>query len=422
MANGEFKKFIIYSLFLAVLILPMVGFPGTHFEAERAFVVWGIFVGVLALGMLNQVVRQSAVYQKTLGGRQSLSRRISKQFKKIPARHWILMLLAAVAAYPLLANNYMIDVGITCLIYIVLGLGLNIVVGLAGLLDLGYIAFYAVGAYTYSLLNLHFGMSFWLCLPIGILLGAILGCVIGYPTLRMRGDYLAIVTMGFGEIIRLILNNWDNLTQGPNGLLGMAKPSIMYPSFSHGGLEWATYSLKSLHALYYFIFLIAVLTVIGVRRLDQSRIGRAWVAIREDEVAAELSGVPTTWLKLLAYAMGAAFASVAGAFFAAKLSYTNPNFFIFMESCIVLCIVVLGGAGSIPGVILAGILLIAVPEVFRELQDYRMFAFGLAMAVMMVLRPEGLIPATRRKFEPSDIETEPVGGLDEGYQAVDSRT
>jgi branched-chain amino acid transport system permease protein len=180
--------------------------------------------------------------------------------------------------------------------------------------------------------------------------------------------------------------------------------------------------LKSLHALYYFILLIAVLTVIGVRRLDQSRIGRAWVAIREDEVAAELSGVPTTWLKLLAYAMGAAFASVAGAFFAAKLSYTNPNFFIFMESCIVLCIVVLGGAGSIPGVILAGILLIAVPEVFRELQDYRMFAFGLAMAVMMVLRPEGLIPATRRKLEPSDIETDTIEELEESYQAVDSRT
>jgi len=422
MGNGEFKKFIIYSLFLGVLILPMVGFPGTHFEAKRAFIVWGVFVGVLALGMLNQVVRQSSIYQKTLGGPQSFNRRVTKQFQKIPVRHWTLILLAAVAVYPLLANNYMVDVGITCLIYIVLGLGLNIVVGLAGLLDLGYIAFYAVGAYTYSLLNLHFGMSFWLCLPIGILLGAILGCVIGYPTLRMRGDYLAIVTMGFGEIIRLVLNNWDSLTKGPNGLLGMAKPSIMYPAFSNSGLEWATYSLKSLHALYYFILLIAVLTVIGVRRLDQSRIGRAWVAIREDEVAAELSGVPTTWLKLLAYAMGAAFASVAGAFFAAKLSYTNPNFFIFMESCIVLCIVVLGGAGSIPGVILAGVLLIAVPEVFRELQDYRMFAFGLAMAVMMVLRPEGLIPATRRKLGLSDIETDTIGELEESYQAVDSRT
>jgi len=203
--------------------------------------------------------------------------------------------------------------------------------------------------------------------------------------------------MGFGEIIRLVLNNWDKLTKGPNGLLGMSKPAVYYPAVTDEGLRWVTYSLKSLHSLYYLMFVIAILTVIGVHRLDNSRIGRAWVAIREDEVAAELSGVPTTWLKLLAYAMGAAFASVAGAFFAAKLSYVNPNFFIFMESCIVLCIVILGGVGSIPGIILAGIALIAVPEIFRELQAYRMFAFGLAMAVMMVLRPEGLIPASRRK-------------------------
>jgi branched-chain amino acid transport system permease protein len=309
------------------------------------------------------------------------------------------VLLLCLALYPQVANNYMVDVGITCLIYVVLGLGLDIVVGLAGLLDLGYIAFYAVGAYSYSLLNLHFGLSFWSCLPIGIVFGAVCGCIIGYPTLRMRGDYLAIVTMGFGEIIRLVLNNWDKLTKGPNGLLGMAKPAIKYPALTEGGLQWVVYSLKSLHSLYYLILAIAVLTVIGVGRLNDSRIGRAWIAIREDEVAAELSGVPTTWLKLLAYAMGAAFASVAGAFFASKLSYTNPNFFIFMESCIVLCIVVLGGVGSIPGVVLAGFVLIAVPEISRELQNYRMLVFGLAMAVMMVLRPEGLIPASRRKRE-----------------------
>ncbi len=399
MAKSDFKKFVIYSLFLGILILPMVGFPGRTFEAVRAFTIWGGIVGILALWLLNKTVRRSGVYQRTATTFSPLKNTVLEKFYKLPTKFAILALMIAVAIYPLLANNYMIDVGITCLIYIVLGLGLNIVVGLAGLLDLGYIAFYAVGAYSYSLLNLHFGISFWLSLPIGIIIGAIFGCIIGYPTLRMRGDYLAIVTMGFGEIIRLVLNNWDKLTKGPNGLLGMSKPTVIYPAFTEGGLEWVVYSLKSLHALYYLMFIIAVLTVIGVRRLDNSRIGRAWVAIREDEVAAELSGVPTTWLKLLAYAMGAAFASVVGAFFAAKLSYTNPNFFIFMESCIVLCIVVLGGVGSIPGVILAGIVLIAVPEVFRELQDYRMLAFGLAMASMMVLRPEGLIPATRRKRE-----------------------
>ena len=399
MAKSDVKKFIIYSLFLGILILPMVGFPGRSFEAARAFTIWGGIVGILALWLLNKTVRHSDMYQKTSAHLAPFRNTVLKKFSKFPTKYYILLLLIAAGSYPLLANNYMIDVGITCLIYIVLGLGLNIVVGLAGLLDLGYIAFYAVGAYSYSLLNLHFGISFWLSLPIGIVIGAICGCIIGYPTLRMRGDYLAIVTMGFGEIIRLVLNNWDKLTKGPNGLLGMSKPEVIYPAFAEGGLKWVVYSLNSLHALYYLIFVIAILTVIGVRRLDNSRIGRAWVAIREDEVAAELSGVPTTWLKLLAYAMGAAFASVVGAFFAAKLSYTNPNFFIFMESCIVLCIVVLGGVGSIPGVILAGIILIAVPEVFRELQDYRMLAFGLAMAAMMVLRPEGLIPATRRRQE-----------------------
>jgi branched-chain amino acid transport system permease protein len=174
---------------------------------------------------------------------------------------------------------------------------------------------------------------------------------------------------------------------------------LYFPSFAGGGFEWVTHYLKSLPALYYLILLIAIVTIIGVRRLDNSRIGRAWIAIREDEVAAELSGVPTTWIKLLAYALGAAFASVAGGFFAAKLSYTNPNFFLFMESCIVLCIVVLGGVGSIPGIVVAGFVLIAVPEVFRELENYRMLAFGGIMTTMMVLKPEGLIPASRRRRE-----------------------
>lgn len=414
MAKDDLKKFIIYSLFLGILILPMVGFPGSSFETTRAFTIWGGIVGILVLWLLNKTIRRSDMYQRSASHFAPFRNSVSSKFYKLPKKYYILLLLIVVGSFPLLANNYMIDVGITCLIYIVLGLGLNIVVGLAGLLDLGYIAFYAVGAYSYSLLNLHFGISFWLALPIGMVIGAIFGCIIGYPTLRMRGDYLAIVTMGFGEIIRLVLNNWDKLTKGPNGLLGMAKPAVVYPALTDGGLSWVVYSLKSLHALYYLMFIIAVLTVIGVRRLDNSRIGRAWVAIREDEVAAELSGVPTTWLKLLAYAMGAAFASVVGAFFAAKLSYTNPNFFIFMESCIVLCIVVLGGVGSIPGIVLAGIILIAVPEVFRELQDYRMLAFGLAMAAMMVLRPEGLIPASRRKRELHEIDQSTPEDLKDG--------
>jgi branched-chain amino acid transport system permease protein len=406
MPVSDFKKFVVYALFLGILILPMVGLPSTTFNPARAFSIWGVFVGMLGFGLLVKKMRGIG----TLPGAapfSSLWSPLMRKLRGVPTRNYLVILVFVIIIYPFFANNYMIDVGITILIYIVLGLGLNIVVGLAGLLDLGYIAFYAVGAYTYSLLNLNFGLSFWFCLPIGIVLGAVCGCIIGYPTLRMRGDYLAIVTMGFGEIIRLVLNNWDKLTKGPNGLLGMAKPAIVYPAFSQDGLGWGTYYLKSLPALYYLIFVFAVLTVIGVHRLNNSRIGRAWVAIREDEVAAELTGVPTTWLKLLAYAMGAAFASVVGAFFAAKLSYTNPNFFIFMESCIVLCIVVLGGVGSIPGIIMAAILLIGIPEVFRELQEYRMLAFGLAMAAFMVLRPEGLIPASRRKRELHEADEPP---------------
>ena len=278
-------------------------------------------------------------------------------------------------------------------------------VGLCGLLDLGFIAFYAVGAYTYSLLNLTYGLNFWACLPIGIFLGMTVGCIIGYPTLKMRGDYLAIVTMGFGEIIRIVLNNWTELTSGPNGLFGQAPP--LGVNVSLGGEEGfgiGLGQLTNLPSMYYLILFLAIITIIGVSRLNDSRIGRAWIAIREDETAAELSGVPTTWVKLLAYALGAGFASVAGGFFAAKLSYTNPNFFLFMESCIVLCIVVLGGVGSIPGIIVAAIVLIAVPEVFRELQSYRMLAFGAIMTTMMVIKPEGLIPAARRKRELHEAE------------------
>jgi len=332
MAQLDLKKFFIYSLFLGILILPLVGFATTTFNASRAFTVWGVFVGVLAFGLIAKGIRHSGGYVNISDGLAPFRKQVIDKLTAVPAKYYILALLAFAVIYPMVANRYLVDVGITCLIYIVLGLGLNIVVGLAGLLDLGYIAFYAVGAYTYSLLNLNFGIPFWFCIPIGIGFGCIAGCIIGYPTLKMRGDYLAIVTMGFGEIIRLMLNNWDKLTAGPNGLYGQAKPALIYPSFSEGGLTWVVFHLKSLEALYFLALIIAVLTVIGVRRLDRSRIGRAWVAIREDEVAAELSGVPTMWLKLLAYALGASFAAVVGGFFAAKLSYTNPNFFIFMES------------------------------------------------------------------------------------------
>ena len=397
MIQREIKKLVTYTFFLAIILIPMLGFRSTSFEGGRVFKTLGVFVAILVLNFIVTMIRRNRKAKEIQKG--PLTERIGEQINRVPKIYTLGGLIALAAVFPMFADNYMVDVGITCLIYVTLGLGLNIVVGLCGLLDLGYIAFYAVGAYTYSLLNLKFGLGFWSALPLGVVLGMIAGCIIGYPTLKMRGDYLAIVTLGFGEIVRLVLNNWDSLTAGPNGLFGMKRPALYYPSFGEEGFSWITYYLKSLPALYYFILGIAILTIVGVRRLDHSRIGRAWIAIREDETAAELSGVPTTWIKLLAYALGAAFASVAGAFFAAKLSYTNPNFFLFMESCIVLSIVVLGGVGSIPGIVMAGFVLIAAPEVFRELESYRMLAFGAIMTTMMILKPEGLIPASRRRRE-----------------------
>ncbi|MBU4190900.1 MAG: branched-chain amino acid ABC transporter permease [Pseudodesulfovibrio sp.] len=298
---------------------------------------------------------------------------------------WALLAVVLVAAliYPQFAGRYGNDVAISVLIYICLGLGLNIVVGLAGLLDLGYIAFYGVGAYAYALLSLHFGLSFWACLPVAALLAAISGCIIGYPTLRMRGDYLAIVTLGFGEIVRLILNNWMSLTNGPNGILAIPRPELFGFGFA------------SLSSLYYVILGIAVFTVLAVYRLNFSRIGRAWEAIREDETAAELMGVNTFLLKLLAYAMGATFAGLAGAFFAARMRFVGPESFTFLESAMVLAMVVLGGMGSIPGVILGVLALVALPELFRDFELYRMLVFGGVMCTMMLIRPAGLWPAKR---------------------------
>ena len=233
MVQQELKKLVVYTFFLAILLIPMLGFKTTSFEPGRVFKTLGVFVAILVINFIVKMIRSGHKPAETQ--RAPLTERLGEQINRFPKIYWLGGLLALAFIYPLLANRYMIDVAITCLIYVCLGLGLNIVVGLCGLLDLGYIAFYAVGAYTYSLLNLTFGLSFWAALPIGVVLGMIAGCIIGYPTLKMRGDYLAIVTLGFGEIVRLVLNNWDSLTAGPNGLFGMKRPVVYYPGFDEGG-------------------------------------------------------------------------------------------------------------------------------------------------------------------------------------------
>ncbi len=292
--------------------------------------------------------------------------------------------------FPLVFSMYQINIMITGLIYVMLGLGLNIVVGLAGLLDLGYVAFYAVGAYTYALLNYHYGMGFWIVLPIGAGLGALFGILLGFPVLRLRGDYLAIVTLGFGEIIRLILENWNEFSFGPSGIANIPRPSFFGIQFS---LQDATIYI------YYLMILLVLFTIFVVNRLQNSRIGRAWIALREDEVACEAMGIDRRKTKLTAFALGATWAGMAGVIFAAKTTFINPASFTIWESIIILCIVVLGGMGSIIGVIVGALVLILLPEYLRAFSEYRMLIFGTMLVLMMVFRPGGIVPDVRRTYK-----------------------
>jgi branched-chain amino acid transport system permease protein len=308
-------------------------------------------------------------------------------------RRFYMPLLSAgalfILAFPTLFSPYQVNIMTTALMYVVLGLGLNIVVGVAGLLDLGYVAFYAVGAYSYALLHLHFDLGFWTVLPIGGLLGALCGLLLGFPVLRLRGDYLAIVTLGFGEIIRLVLENWGEFSQGPGGISNIARPGLF-------GIEMSLDN--SIIYLYYLMIGMVLLTIFVVNRLQNSRIGRAWYALREDDIACQAMGIDKTKTKLAAFALGASWAGMAGVFFAAKTTFVNPASFTFLESAIILCIVVLGGMGSIVGVIVGALILILLPEYLRALADYRMLAFGAALVAVMIFRPQGIIATVRRTY------------------------
>jgi len=292
-------------------------------------------------------------------------------------------------SFPYLFSTYQTNIMTTALMYVVLGLGLNIVVGVAGLLDLGYVAFYAVGAYSYALLNFHFGLGFWVVLPIGGILAAFLGILLGFPVLRLRGDYLAIVTLGFGEIIRLILENWNTFSQGPSGVANIARPSFFGIDMSFAG---------GIIYIYYLVLLLVVFTIFVVNRLQNSRLGRAWLALREDEIACEAMGIDKTKTKLMAFSLGACWAGLVGVIFAAKTTFVNPASFTFLESAIILSIVVLGGMGSIIGVIMGALILILLPEYLRALSEYRMLAFGAILVIMMVFKPNGIISNVRRSY------------------------
>ncbi|MEI2808475.1 MAG: high-affinity branched-chain amino acid ABC transporter permease LivM [Albidovulum sp.] len=302
--------------------------------------------------------------------------------------------------------------GIQILIYVMLAWGLNIVVGLAGLLDLGYVAFYAVGAYSYALLSSNFGLSFWLLLPIAGILSACWGVILGFPVLRLRGDYLAIVTLAFGEIIRLVLINWTEVTKGTFGVSGIAKASVfgIWSFDVSAPNNFAKVFGLPMSSVYYKIFLFYVilamcaLTAYVSMRLRAMPIGRAWEALREDEIACRSLGINTTTTKLTAFATGAMFGGFAGAFFGARQGFVSPKSFVFLESAVILAIVVLGGMGSLFGIAVAAAVMIGGTELLREMsflkavfgddftpELYRMLIFGLAMVVVMVLKPRGFV-------------------------------
>jgi branched-chain amino acid transport system permease protein len=317
------------------------------------------------------------------------------------------------------STKWIDNFGVQILIYVMLGWGLNIVVGLAGLLDLGYVAFYAVGAYSYALFATKvipatypaMGIwAFWICLPVAGILAAFWGILLGFPVLRLRGDYLAIVTLAFGEMIRLVLINWVDFSSGYAGISGIPRPSFFGIPFNASdtgfaavfGLEFTP--IYRTIFLYYLILVLALFTAFVTIRLRRMPIGRAWEALREDEIACRSLGINTTTTKLTAFSIGAGFGGVAGAFFAAKQGFISPESFTFMESAVVLAIVVLGGMGSLWGVAIAAVVMIGGPELMREMEftkqifgadfdptQYRMLLFGLAMVVIMIWKPRGLI-------------------------------
>lgn len=309
------------------------------------------------------------------------------------ARPALAALFALSIALPLLVTTYQTNIFISFLLYVVLGLGLNIIVGVAGLLFLGHAAFYAIGAYSYALLNHYFGIGFWVALPLGGLFACLGGIMLAFPVLRLRGDYLAIVTLGFGEIVRLVLENWSSLTGGPSGISNIDRPGLF-------GVELSVADANIY--IYYIVLALAIITIISVQRLKDSRIGRALQALREDEIACQAMGIDRVNVKLMAFGLGTAWAGFAGVIFAAKTTFINPASFTFMESAIILSIVVLGGMGSNLGVILGSAFLVLMPEYLRAFSEYRMIIFASAMVLMMVFRPQGLIAPKGRKYHIDD--------------------
>ena len=391
----------------ALLAVPLLGFRlldsaqglslGTRFD-WIGYAAAVVFIGRLTLSIAGAALGKHMDARRAASAPLPLASKPNRTRKIIG---WVLIAGAIIMPTLPFADRNLVDKATLLLIYVMLGWGLNIVVGLAGLLDLGYVAFYAVGAYSYALLSQTFGLSFWICLPIAGVMSASFGMILGFPVLRLRGDYLAIVTLGFGEIIRVVLLNWSDVTGGPNGLSGIARPSFFGLPFTAapkaGQTSFAQFFGLDFSAdhriffLYYLILCLALTTNLFALRIRRLPLGRAWEALREDETACRSLGINPTKTKLSAFAIGAMFAGFAGSFFATRQGFISPESFSFLESAIILAIVVLGGMGSQIGIVLAAIILVGLPEYFRDLQQYRMLAFGGAMVLIMLWRPRGLL-------------------------------
>jgi branched-chain amino acid transport system permease protein len=413
---AAFKTSLFWTVVGAITLLPFIGILTSlnlrnQLVLETRWTLYAEILGIIALAAFSLSVRsQTKVSQSSKaiafsGGSMAFARLIA---------------LVAVLVYPILLIHFLGDrgaikwidnYGVQILTYVMLGWGLNIVVGLAGLLDLGYVAFYAVGAYSYALLSKTFGFSFWTLLPVSGMLAALWGIILGFPVLRLRGDYLAIVTLAFGEIIRLVLINWVDFSGGYAGISSIPEATFFGLPFSGGGpgsaedfLGLTASSVWYKTFLYYVILALALITALVATRLRRLPIGRAWEALREDEIACRSLGINTTNTKLTAFALGAMFAGFAGAFFAARIGFISPESFTFPESVQVLAIVVLGGMGSLEGVVIAAVAIVGGFELLRQLDFlkqvfgndfdpalYRSLIFGALMVIMMLWKPRGLV-------------------------------
>lgn len=426
--TGTFRHAIRESLFAGAiafgLFVLMIGVRTDQNIRNELVLVprWGLLAAVIALVMAGRFL-MIAYLQPWMEKRKAVKATSPVVVKERSAfwKHWIKIAIAALILYPVVivalvgfqgSLKWVDNFGIQILIYVMLAWGLNIVVGLAGLLDLGYVAFYAVGAYCYALLGTEFGWSFWILLPAAGAMAAFWGVILGFPVLRLRGDYLAIVTLAFGEIIRLVLINWREVTKGTAGISGI--PKVTFFGFFDFDVSSPNYIAKVFDIaqsgayykifLYYLILALALLTAFVTIRLRRMPVGRAWEALREDEIACRSLGINTTNTKLTAFAIGAMFGGFAGAFFAARQGFVSPESFIFLESAIILAIVVLGGMGSLVGIAVAAAVMIGGTEILRELQFlkvvfgpnftpelYRMLIFGMAMVIVMVWKPRGFV-------------------------------